>query len=86
MMNIVMVFLLFITLILKNINGASSFDTQAYALANPCVWSACDSGLPSQDQNYIYNYLLHFTSAFELRSAKSKHNFDIDGASQSTES
>ncbi len=76
-MNIVIVFLLFITLILKNINAATSFDTQAYALTHPCVWSVCES-LPSEEQNY--------TSAFELRSAKSKCNFNFYGASQSTES
>jgi hypothetical protein len=46
-----MIFLLFITVILGTINGVTAFDTQAFALAHPCVWSVCN-GLPSQEQNY----------------------------------
>jgi len=52
-MNIVILFLLFIILILKRINGATSFDTQAYALAHPCVWSVCND-FPSGEQNYTF--------------------------------
>jgi pimeloyl-ACP methyl ester carboxylesterase len=50
-MNIAMIFLLFSTLLLKNVNAVISFDTQAFALAYPCVWSTCE-GLPSEEQNY----------------------------------
>jgi hypothetical protein len=37
-----MIFPLLITVILQNINGVTSFDTEAFALAHPCVWSVCD--------------------------------------------
>jgi hypothetical protein len=42
---------LFSILLLRNVNGAISFDTNAFALAHPCVWSTC-VGLPSEQQNY----------------------------------
>ncbi|CAF3993881.1 unnamed protein product, partial [Rotaria sordida] len=35
----------------KNIDGVISFNTQAFALANPCVWSTCE-GLPAEERNY----------------------------------
>jgi pimeloyl-ACP methyl ester carboxylesterase len=51
-MSFAVIFLLFSILLLKNLDGEISFDTQAYALAHPCVWSTCAAGLPSQQQNY----------------------------------
>ncbi len=46
-----MIYLLFFTFLVININGAISFDTNAFALAHPCVWSTCAS-LPSELENY----------------------------------
>ena len=44
-------FFIGLLLVLKNINGIEVFDTQAYASAHPCVWSACE-GLPTEQENY----------------------------------
>ncbi|CAF4778633.1 unnamed protein product [Rotaria sp. Silwood1] len=50
-MHIILILLLLSTLILVNVKGATSFDTQAYALAHPCVWSICKNA-PTEYQNY----------------------------------
>ena len=44
-------FLFLFTLLLKNVNGAISFDIHAFALDHPCVWSNCE-GLPAEELNY----------------------------------
>jgi pimeloyl-ACP methyl ester carboxylesterase len=46
-----MIFMLFTILLLKKIDVAISFDTNAFAITHPCVWSACD-GLPTDENNY----------------------------------
>ncbi|CAF2561348.1 unnamed protein product [Rotaria sp. Silwood2] len=38
-------------LILVNVQEATSFDIQAYALTHPCVWSVCRNA-PTEYQNY----------------------------------
>lgn len=46
-----MLYLLYTVLLLKNINGVISFNTQEYALTHPCHWSTCES-LPAEHMNY----------------------------------